>query len=70
VFETNVYAVFKDEEAMNVLSVFFKPHTAVMESNSILFVLYFPSPAEFKYYADIRAEETIAKWKSYDGSIS
>jgi len=66
VYETTINVVFKDEEAMSALSLYFKSHT-VMSNNQIQLVLYFPSPEEFQFYADMRAEMTIAQWKSYDG---
>lgn len=68
VYETTVNVVFKDEEAMNVLSVSLKRHT-ILSNNQVQIVLYFPNPEEFKIFANARAEETIARWKSYDGMM-
>ena len=69
VYETTVNVVFKDEEAMSVLSVNFRKYTAISPTR-IQLVLYFPSPLEFKHFSDVRAEETLAKWRSYDGPLS
>ena len=69
VYETSVNVVFKDEEAMSVLSVYFKKYTTI-SSTQIQLVLFFPIPLEFKQFADMRAEETVAKWRSYDGTLS
>ena len=77
VYETTVNAVFKDEEAMQTLSAFFKLHTVLSDNRTIQFVLCFPSPAElegsselgFREYAKLNAESTIAKWRSYDGLL-
>lgn len=68
VYETTVNVVFKDEEAMSVLSFSFITHT-VISNTTIQLVLYFPSPEEFKTFSDLRAEESEAKWRSYDGSL-
>jgi hypothetical protein len=69
VYETTVNVVFKDEEAKNVLSIFFKSYN-VISSCQIQLVLYFPNPQEFADFAKTRAEETIARWKSYDGTLN
>ena len=61
VYETTVNVEFKDEEAMSVLSFYFRKHT-VISPTEIQLVLYFPLPLEFKHFADIRTEETLAKW--------
>jgi hypothetical protein len=68
VYETTIKAVFKDEEAMTVLSYSFRPHTIISETE-IQFVLHFPSPEEFKIFAQSNAEIKISQWKSYDGLI-
>jgi hypothetical protein len=66
VYETTVNVVFKDEMARSVLGQFFKSHT-VISLTAIQLVLYFPAPEEFKEFADIRTEETLARWRSFDG---
>lgn len=66
VYETTVKAVFKSEEAMSVISSSFKSHT-VTSNTEIQFVLSFPSPLEFKIFAEKNAEIKISQWKSYDG---
>lgn len=66
VYETTVKAVFKNEEAMSIISTSFRSHT-VISNTEIQFVLYFPSPEEFKDYAKQNAEIKISQWKSYDG---
>ena len=68
VYETTVRVVFKDEEAKNTLSVDFRNHVVVGNS-VILITLYFPQPEEFKEFAGYNAEETVAKWKSYDANL-
>jgi hypothetical protein len=69
VYETSVNVVFKNEETMNVLSVFFKSYN-VISICEIQLKLYFPAPEEFKEFAEMRAEDTIARWKSYDGILN
>jgi hypothetical protein len=66
VYETTVNAVFKNEEAMSVISQSFKPHT-VVSNTKIQFVLSFPSPELFKQYAADNAEIKMSQWRSYDG---
>jgi hypothetical protein len=66
VYETTLQVVFKDDEAKNVLTLYFKNPTDVNET-TIQLIAYFPAPLEFEYFSRIKAEETIAKWASYDG---
>ena len=66
VYATTVNAVFKNEEVLNVISYSFKSHT-VISNTRIQFVLFFPSPEEFKQFASANAEIKISLWKSYDG---
>jgi hypothetical protein len=66
VYETRVNVVFKDEVAMSALGPFFKLYT-VISGTVIQLVLYFPAPLEFEEFARIRAEDTLARWRSYDG---
>jgi hypothetical protein len=74
VYPTLVIAVFKDELAMNVLSGDFKMHT-VISSTKIQFMLHFSLPVGgetvfgFREFAQSKADETIQKWKSYDGVV-
>lgn len=69
VYETTVKAVFKNEEAMSIISRSFKSHT-VISNAEIQFVLYFPSPEDFQTFAQLNAEIKINQWKSYDGVFS
>ena len=69
VYETTLDIVFKDEEAKNELTVYFKNPTDVNQT-TIRLVAYFPDPLEFDYFAQTKAEETLAKWASYDGLIN
>lgn len=72
VYSTVVKAVFKDEEAKRVLSFFFKEHT-VVSPTAIQFELYFPVPVGngasfgFNECAKMKADATLASWRSYDG---
>ncbi len=42
-------------------------HHSVICNDQIQFVLYFPSPEEFKLFVDKKAEEMAARWKLFDG---
>lgn len=68
-YETTVKVVFKDEEAMNELSSYFKNPTIVSQTE-VLLTAYFPDPFEFRQFAEINAEETLARWASYDGILN
>jgi hypothetical protein len=68
VYETKVNVVFKDEEAQSVLAMDLKPYT-IISSTEVQLLLYFPSPEEFKVFSDIKAEETMARWRSFDGAV-
>ena len=65
VYETTLDVVFKDEEAKNELTGYFKNPTAV-DQTVIRVVAYFPNPLEFDDFARTKAEETLARWASYD----
>jgi hypothetical protein len=69
VYETTLQVVFKDDEAKNELTVYFKNPTDV-NATTIQLIAYFPTPLEFEYFSRIKAEETIAKWASYDGLLN
>jgi hypothetical protein len=69
VYETHLEVVFKDEEAKNELTDYFKNPTDVNQT-TIRVVAYFPNPLEFDYFAQTKAEETVAKWASYDGLLN
>lgn len=69
VYETTLEIVFKDEEAKNELTVYFKNPTDVNQT-TIRVVAYFPDPREFDYFAQTKAEETLARWASYDGLLN
>jgi hypothetical protein len=69
VYETYLEVVFKDEEAKNELTNYFKNPT-VVDQTTIRMVAYFPDPNEFDYFARIKAEETLARWASYDAIIN
>lgn len=69
VYETILEIVFKDEEAKNELGVYFKNPTDVNRT-TIRVVAYFPNPLEFDYFAQTKAEETLARWASYDGLLN
>jgi hypothetical protein len=69
VYGTKVKVVFKDEEAMNVISVEFATHL-VLSSTEIEIILYFPSPDEFKTFVTLNAEIKIGQWRAYDGLLS
>jgi hypothetical protein len=66
VYETVVGVIFKDELAKSTLSALFIRHT-VVSLTEIRLVLYFPAPLEFRDFAQLNADKTIAVWKSYDG---
>jgi hypothetical protein len=67
VYETLVHAVFKDERARDTLGPYFKPHS-YQSDTCIEFVLYFPSPLRFQQFAQLNADRTLARWKSFDGA--
>jgi hypothetical protein len=69
VYETTLQVVFKDDEAKNELTVYFKNPTDV-NATTIQLIAYFPTPLEFDYFSRIKAEETIAQWASYDGLLN
>ena len=69
VYETTLDIVFKDEEAKSELTGYFKTPTDVNQT-SIRVVAYFPNPLEFECFALTKAEETLAKWASYDGLLN
>lgn len=69
VYETLMRVVFKDEEAKNELIKYFKNPTEVNQTTIELSV-FFPDPQQFALFAQSNAEETVAKWKSYDGSLN
>jgi hypothetical protein len=51
---------------MSTLSPFFKSYTVI--SGAVIQLLsYFHAPTEFEEFANIRAEDTLARWRSYDG---
>jgi hypothetical protein len=68
VYETIVKVVFKDEEAMNELSSYFN-NPAIVSQTEIHITAYFPDPSQFQQLAAINAEETLARWASYDGIL-
>jgi len=68
VYETVIHVVFKDEEAKNTLTPFFKNPTALNET-TIEITAFFPDPEQFKLFAESNAELTMAKWRSYDGAL-
>jgi hypothetical protein len=53
--------VFKNE-----LTDYFRNPTDVNQH----VVAYFPNPLEFDHFAQTKAEETVAKWASYDGLLN
>jgi hypothetical protein len=61
VYETTLEIVFKNEEIKNELSGYFKNPTDVNQT-TIRVVAYFPDPREFNYFAQTKAEETLARW--------
>lgn len=67
-YETTFEVVFKDEEAKNVLTLFFNNPTDV-NLTTIRMVAYFPDPLQFNFFTKIKAEETLARWASYDGLL-
>jgi hypothetical protein len=69
VYETTVEVAFKDEEAKNELTGYFNNPT-VVDQNTIHVIAYFPDPLEFDYFAQTKAEETLARWASYDGLLN
>ena len=36
---------------------------------AIQLVLHFPDPNEFKQFAEVKAEETVARWANYDAAL-
>ena len=66
VYETQVKIEFKDNEAKSVLAQYITNYSDHNDT-SIIIILYFPSPLEFKKFAKSNADIAIAKWKSYDG---
>eukprot|EP01031_Cornospumella_fuschlensis_P029375 gene29375-35460_t len=69
VYETSLDIVFKDEEAKSELAGYFNNPTVVNQT-TIRLVAYFPNPLEFDYFAKTKAEETLARWASYDGLLN
>jgi hypothetical protein len=69
VFETTLEIVFKNEEIKNELTGYFK-HPTDVNPTTIRVVAYFPNPLEFELFAQTKAEETLARWVSYDGFIN
>jgi hypothetical protein len=51
------------------MSRFLHQQLDVIDS-TVQLIAYFPTPLEFEYFSRIKAEETIAKWASYDGLLN
>ena len=64
VYETTVGVVFKEEETMRTLAPFMIPHNTATSSTGIQITLHFPAPLEFKEFAGVNAETTMARWRS------
>jgi hypothetical protein len=69
VYENTLQVVFKDDEAKNELTVYFKNPTDV-NATTIQLIAYFPTPLEFDYCFRIKAEEMIAKRAFNDGLLN
>ena len=67
VYETTVGVAFLNNYLENLLSPFFKNHTALLLGSGIEFNLYFENPLAFSDYAEFKAQETLSKWASLAG---
>ncbi|RYY77504.1 MAG: hypothetical protein EOO69_13925 [Moraxellaceae bacterium] len=66
VYATSVRVIFIDEQAKNTLHSDFKLHTDI-DKTTIQLELHFQDPLTFDYCTKTRAEQTCARWRSYEG---
>lgn len=68
VYETTLWVVFKHERS-KIGSCFIVQKPENVNQTTIQLKAHFPQPEAFKYFSEIKAEETLAQWKSYDGLL-